>query len=584
MAATPGISNQAAGPANLATYFASLPSYLLIKELEALPEEDQIRMALTYPQHFINNNRVNIFAVDAHRQLDIRTYRICPLPSTEWVDHLRSLRHPLLFDAILPESGRFSVDEIDTILNQYERVCIEIGIDPHAFLHSVFPELKTPPTFNGPYTVDLMSPLHRAVEAGRVDIIKHLIKRGANANQTSLYLANDETLTPFEYGLISSINRRGSKDFSTIRGNVEDAMLELAYTSTATAYGPDSEVTRQMHYATAAGLDRVACLFLQRFENLNNVDRTSNKFQVSRNDLLKFILTYGDPMPQSIRFMLDHGGSYRNSNRKVSMTNEAAGGHELNIATTMQWEIENQVEEFDLALDNYSLLATHDDQFNSVRAFANGLVQHNHTQGQSRLLINSITAGRHAYKIRRFLLSTVSSEVLDGVALRHAIRYRDREAVAFITNSMLGRGQSIDEPLPRTPVDHDIGNWFDTPLTYALAQESYFEAAMLLSLGASVDRIPPNIRHRVRITRGRISTGKISDLVAFVFRGMDVISHPTTALQEAESALNYVFLRLVDDPDYPIPAYVRARRHTDLPLDDPANDSEREMDPMEVRY
>ncbi|KAI0438402.1 hypothetical protein F4803DRAFT_569634 [Xylaria telfairii] len=219
--------------------------------------------------------------------------------------------------------------------------------------------------------------------------------------------------------------------------------------------------------------------------------------------------------------------------------------------------------------------ADNDIHLDRVKAAANEFIRLNHVEGLTRLLRSSIRGRRNSPLTRAFLLNVVKSDVLDGDNLRYAIQYRESETVAFIAQSMLSRGQSPDEPIPRGPWHSDTGHWCHTPLTYALARESYLEAAMLLSSGADVDRIPPNIRHRVLVVRNRIMAGA-TDITAFVYRDPDHNVFTTSDVHIAEWALNYVFARLLFDPSHPVPNYARTRRHPNLPLDHPDNDSDGE--------
>ncbi|KAI0459033.1 hypothetical protein F5B21DRAFT_526883 [Xylaria acuta] len=591
MMATPGnneIAGSSSNPLNPTTFFDSLPTELLIQISEALPVEDRIRTALTYPQLFMNDNRLNLFTRDAYYQLDIRTYRTCNVPPAAWLDRVRQLRQPLLFDAILPQSGSFTVDEIELILKQYEKVCIDNSIDPNTFLNCVFPDLRpanVPPPSNGPHSLDLMSPLHVAVEAGRDDIVQYFIQRGADVNRTAWYWRANRSVTPFEFG----VEFRASLMFNTLVDRartrmIEEIILMLAYTSPITAYTVEFQTSREMDLALLTGNDRLALLLLQRFENLDNIDRTSDRYQVVRNRVLELALTRPLPMPQTIRFMLDHGGNFRFINRPVmrSVTLESAlrGGNEENSIAALQWEIQTQAGELiQLTIGTLARLATRDANYIMLRPLANEFIRHNHYRGQSELLSYSIVAGENSSQIRGSLLHSVRDDALDGVPLRVAIRYRDRNAVAFILKSMLRRGQSIDEPLPMEQGVTNIGHWFNTPLTYALSQENYFEAATLLSLGANPNQVPPNIRHRVRVIRDRINAGYIVDTPFFIFRGLNLNAYLGPIAQEAQWALDHVFSRLLDDPRYPMPNYVRTRRHGNLPSDHPDNDSEREDPP-----
>ncbi|KAI0864606.1 hypothetical protein F4860DRAFT_529172 [Xylaria cubensis] len=567
-----------------ASFFDSLPTELLIKISDASAAEDRIRLALIYPHLFMNDNRLNIFTVDAYHQLNVRTYVLCELPRDEWLECIRTLQHPLILDAISPESGSFSVDQIDLILKQYEKVCIDNQIDSQAFLNFVFPDRRpanVPPPEISLDPQALRCPLHMAVEAGRSDLVQLLIQRGADVNRVFRQPNTDNLLTPFQWGITFGASQTfGSLGLSRVRVlQVEEALLGLAHTSTIAAYTADFEVTRVTTNSIIAGMDGLALLLLERGETIINSNRNSDRHQISRNGVLQLILTGPFPMPRTIRFLLDHGGNFRFIDRPVTMSVTATAlpsGIEENILTALRWELETEAQELNLAISELSLLATRDENLHILRPLANEFISHNHRLGQTQLLGYSIIAGTNAPLTREFLLNAVGNEVLDGEALRVAIRYRDRNTASRILQSMSLRGESIDGTLPLSEGDPNIGHWVNTPLTYALAQENYFEAATLLSIGADPNQIPPNIRHRVRVVRDRINAGHITDIAFFVFRGLNIDAYPVPVLREAEWSLNYVFSRLLDDPRYPMPNYFRTKRHANLPLDDPNNDSERE--------
>ncbi|KAI1741722.1 hypothetical protein F4680DRAFT_446727 [Xylaria scruposa] len=574
----------AASTSDPATYLDSLPAELLIKISDALEVEDRIRVALIYPHLFMNDNLLNIFTVDAYRQLDVRTYSLCTLPPAEWLECVTTLRHPLILDAIYPESGSFSADQIDLIMKQYEKVCIDNQIDPQAFLNSIFPDKRpanAPPPSTGIDPHAIRSPLHAAVEAGRGDLAELLIERGADVNRVFRQPNTNNLVTPFQWGIIISASQIfGSVGLSRARvSQIEAVLLRLAHTSTIAAYTADFEVTREISHSIIAGMDDLARLLLERAENLVTNNRGSDRHQTSRNGILQLVLTGRFPMPRTIRFLLDHGGNFRFINRPVatSVTATALPSKiEENILAALRWELETGTPELNLAISELSLLATRDTNLHMLRPLANEFISRDHHLGQTQLLGYSIIAGTNAPLTREFLLNAVSDEVLNGEALRVAIRYRDRNTASRILQSMTSRGQSIDEPLPLKVGEPNIGHWVDTPLTYALAQENYFEAATLMSIGADPRQIPPNIRHRVRVVRDRINAGHISDIAFFVFRGLNVDAYPVPILREAEWSLNYVFSRLLDDSRYPLPNYARIRRHENLPFDHPDNDSERE--------
>lgn len=85
--------------------------------------QDRLTAALAYPDIFMDSSRVNIFAVDAHKQLSLEAHK-----RVGDNDDMR-LRWPLIIEAVA--CSRYGPDDIGRVLDIYEAVCVDRGVDPN---------------------------------------------------------------------------------------------------------------------------------------------------------------------------------------------------------------------------------------------------------------------------------------------------------------------------------------------------------------------------------------------------------------------------------------------------------------------
>ncbi|KAI0438403.1 hypothetical protein F4803DRAFT_535080 [Xylaria telfairii] len=352
-------------------------------------------------------------------------------------------------------------------------------------------------------------------------------------------------------------------------------------------------LSEEMLLILRAGMQRAALLFLDQFEASPDFASSwkNDQFRAARDLDLTFVLTAtGKVIPRVIKKLLDQGARVTNDSRSptiIALQSSIFQGIVIeNAVATVQWEIKNRHFAYlRLSVRHISRLAAHDGNFNTVTRLAQEFILASDGYAQRRILLNAIIAGQDAFRIRQWLLDNVQPEVLDGTMLRMAIRHRDITTASTVLTSMLERGEPIDQRLPRAldaPIDPDawevLSYWTETPLTFALVQENYHEAATLLSRGANPSLVPPNIRHRVCKVRDRLNAG-IIDPQVLVYRNIPLPDGSVPTEANAKEALDYCFRRLIFDPECPIPPYVRTLRHVDLAYDAPDNDSVREDGP-----
>ncbi|KAI1465948.1 FAD-NAD(P)-binding-domain-containing protein [Daldinia caldariorum] len=134
-----------------------MPRSALIRIIELLPSESQIRLALAIPGTFQSPTAVNVFTLDAERQMKyLRRLR----------RHMRGgpqVTLPLLSEAIHDTS--LDVNDISQILDGYAAHSGDVLND--MYLHRGFPP-----------------PLVAAIYASRADLVSELINRGADIRMT----------------------------------------------------------------------------------------------------------------------------------------------------------------------------------------------------------------------------------------------------------------------------------------------------------------------------------------------------------------------------------------------------------------
>ncbi|KAI0539099.1 hypothetical protein GGR58DRAFT_525321 [Xylaria digitata] len=555
---------------------SALPTEILSEIIAQMSPQDKIATAFERPQDFMNLQRTHVFVQDAYRQLNIPTYMAVP-----------GEQRPLLLEAI---AHGFSINQIDQILNIYEQVCIIRNIGPDTFLNSDFPSNRppnVPPPVSGNQARMVYSPLHVAVQHRRIDVVKYLLQRGANTNQKILYPQQ----TPFQYAL--TLASRWWHYFHT-----RDEERTLEFEDIALVLGPFSQSTPfsnnfqrlsfEMFTALSGGLERVSMALLMKFKGANpSLDTIPDEelrllLQDRRHEMLDDVLRVFPLMPRVLTFLLDDGATCEITTGETVVGEALLAGRLEMAAAALRWQAEEETIDYRSSIKLICELAVHDNNLMVVQRLATELIALEHSLSISSIIAFTMWARREAIQTRQWLINNCPDPTYD-TALRHAIALRDVVAMAVIIQHMTDSGQSIDEPLEIYPGLQDIhakGNWLDTPLTFALAQQNYHAASQLLSLGADPDKIPSNIRHRVRKIRDRLISGTINDPFEFVLKNRleNRGQGPIVTQQATVDALNYVFARLLDDPEYPLPLNVRlVSNDPNMDADDPVNDSEWEQ-------
>ncbi|KAI1272857.1 hypothetical protein F5Y07DRAFT_378596 [Xylaria sp. FL0933] len=374
--------------------------------------------------------------------------------------------------------------------------------------------------------------------------------------------------------------------------HAEIAFELLNHCPTFSAYSRDNQrnqgLTQEFDMALISGLEPIVLLLLERGEAENDEldDQARQIRQASKDAMLDRMLYVQFPMPQALRLMLERGSRFTHSRAFIigtagSLTEAALGryGSVDNALVAFRWEIETQDPTLPASVRALTALAVSDSNLDNVKRFARVAVELNYREAQVRFLLNAMHAGEDAVRTREWLLENTSAG--DAVALRYAILLFDITSAGSIIRRLVDLGQDIDAPLPLnshhspTPAPYgSCGYWYEAALTFALSSRNYHAAAQLLSAGASPEMVPPNVRHRVRVVRDRINAGIIDNPAFYIYRVvLEDGTVPVPIGAETDRTLNYVFARMLDDPNFPLPYYVRQTRHPDLPADHVENDS-----------
>ncbi|KAI1200232.1 hypothetical protein F5X97DRAFT_321719 [Nemania serpens] len=553
------------------SYFHFLLNEVLLQIAQTMAPQDRLTAALAYPEIFMNSNRVNIFAVDAHEQISRLVYgRV--------TGYNERVRWPLIMRAVATDT--YGPDDIGRVLDIYEAVCVDRGINRHFFLNShFFPVGLDNPVIGTILFPAYNTPLHMAVYERRQDIIDYLLRRGAMP--LGMPGLQRHPRTPFFYA-IEIFAKAEFGDWNTIfkgeelerRTRVEDVAIQLSSTSPNTAYTPDlSAISLEIFEAVEAGMDRLALHLLERFQNSDQGGSVDPTLLLNRNRLLYKCICGSWAMPRTIRRLFELGAHCRDFHRNgrihfppgPNITTESIPFSHTNLALIIQygtlanpsailkWEIETAGaqtphKEVFLSIATIANCVLCDKHACNVLHYATIFVELGHTYAQQLLLWYSIEGGKKSKWIRTWLLENTNA--LDAVTLRFAICYRDWDSMESILKHMSHKGESADERLERRGgKDPDRDIWHETPLAIALAQENYLAAAKLLTSGANPSKVPTNIRDRVRDIQHRVAAGLITDLAAFVFgNGTPTMRRLARRWREARATLEVVFKRLLRDP------------------------------------
>ncbi|KAI1118278.1 hypothetical protein F5Y14DRAFT_463305 [Nemania sp. NC0429] len=569
------------------SYLEGLPNEILLNVSESLAPQDKITMAMAYPTIFMNYNRVNIFAIDAHKHISHETYR-----------HLEAyintnLGWPLIIEAISGnELGR---GHIERILDIYEEVCVERGIHPHTFLSSTFRRYDQGLTPTGIFCHlpirTVFSPLHMAVIKDREDLVDYLMKRGADAAVTAypegtplecaFWLSYEIEPEKFERRRRQSGQWRRRHKPLHFGGwtYLEENAILLSNSSPNTAYLPDlSAISPEMRGAYDVSMDRLACRLLERFNNSGQAGNLKASAIEQRDDLLFDCIRVGN-MPLTTRLLLEQGANCRQrhghhidlwcltipfSHFNLALYYGPGCGRFSGPAAVLRSEIETagfQTPRTELAQSLVTLanFARRDSEMAVLDEIVNELFETGHVEGLQLLLWYSIAGGKKSAGTRKgLLLRALKFNGIAMIALRHAICYRNWPTVDAILEHMSDNEESIDERLAgHRDYDPQHAIWHETPLAVALAQKNYLAAAKLLTAGADPGKVPVHIRHRVHNIEQEVKTGHIADLKGFVFgNGIanDRISITTISTTDADArtTLEFVFERILRDPAHPL--------------------------------
>ncbi|KAK5626122.1 hypothetical protein RRF57_001837 [Xylaria bambusicola] len=589
MMATHSGGSNTADPVNHSSLH-DMPTEVLIEISNAMSPVDRISAAFAFPDLFINANRYHVFYDDAITQLNIPTYILFG------VEHDR---RPLLLEAI---SHGFNVEQISFLLDVYEEICVARNIDRHTFLNSAFPDNRpadpqpSSPGSNSGSDADelvtarnLFSPLHIAIGSHRLDLVRYLIQRGADLDHL-VTRPISVPFTPLQYALyhLSPMHTF----FSALSQSQRDILIDIAselltHSPNISAYTTSlAELTREMFLAIEAGAEPIVLTLLERTAPTIGLPAiTGQQIQILRSRVLQYLANNQRPMPRALRYVLNEGAlwtetdEYRDNVRR-SATHAAIDANNVEHAViSLRHEIENKSSTLTYSIRRICHLSGAGAHLAMLQALVPVLVEFNQEEAQLRVLLSAMTnVPGNGPLVRDMLLGTTT--IINDTSLRFAICFGDRTTTAHIIRVLVERSQSIDDRLPRGSLLAPpilSGHWFETPLTYALSLNNYHAASQLLSFGANPSRVPANIRHRVRIARDRLNSLIIDDVMGFVFQvdGVQMDgSQPT--IEETHQALDYVFVRMLDDPAHPLPHYSRAIRNEEQPADHPDNDSDNE--------
>ncbi|KAI0813113.1 hypothetical protein GGR55DRAFT_639298 [Xylaria sp. FL0064] len=533
MTSTGGNNNNNAAKSRDPVTLKSLPPEILLEIADLLSPEARIIAAFTLPEVFLTHN-LHIFYHDAERHLNLRSDD--PDSAEQEDDSL-----PLTIVAIY---GKCDTHLIGRILDFYEAQCIRHGLEPDVFLNSAFPNsmptdstLASPTTAPGPRNV--ISPLHAAVEILEPTIIRYLLKRGANVNQVYVteVVGEVEKVNPLQYVL----------SFATFRsawwlpiGEAPDrcqiiALELLDYYPSLSSYTHDLQnLSREMEHALRRGFQSVALRLVEKAEKqADGLD--PQRLQTARNMVLDRVMQSRlRNMSQLLRYLLECGARYEETEsftagEYYSMYHAACrADNDEHMTVAMRWEAETKSPHLGRSIGLISEDIRRDTCEKTVWAGVRGLVEANHTDGLTFLFINALFGEHNAHINRSKLLENSNDMLINGVALRFCISFRDRTSLGTILDRLadLGRSSEIDQCVSRDhilapPPDYAEG-FFDTALTYALAQQSYAAVSDLLTFGANPDLVPNNMRHRLRAVEDSLAKGaEICDLEIFT-RGDDV--------------------------------------------------------------
>ncbi|KAI0096733.1 hypothetical protein GGR51DRAFT_578717 [Nemania sp. FL0031] len=607
-------------------YLESLPLETLLGIYDAMTTIDKLRVAYSYPHLFLSQNRINIFTVDAHEQL-------AGIHPNIWVDEEEEMaRVPLLLEAI---TCGFSLDVVQSILDNYEEACKARGVDFNIFLNCDFPdrieEGGLQPDHPEFYRRRMLSPLHAAATIGSLDVAEHLVARGADIHRRAgsslghemLCLTSVYGLTPFNLALDTAAH--SSHYFATQDAERDNRLLQTARRLGAHQKNDRPFAAFRADFRLASG-DILTLIgsdvvepYIESEEGIRQiledslqvpgVDRTTRAYQVALETILAHCLRSRRPLELVINWLIEHGAALQPRYNGDTMFNFAfTKGHTgVNVMTIYNKEHALPRPDVERESSTYRAITVvpNPESLPFIQSIADVMDDHSYVWGKQLLIWAAMDVG-YGTPMRQWIVNNVAFHY-HPLLLRRAIAYGDREVVSALLDNMESKDGDVDEKLPAATYSeyldlHRVG-FYDTPLNLAIAEHSWADAVDLLRRGADPAQVQPNLRHRIRRLRDRM-TRRHPLTSLLVFEGLSdktrsrLPINPGMTKQGVLDAVNEVFRRLLDDPNHPLPPFSRFNplslerphfryqlRNPSLDEDDEANDSDLEEDePLRARF
>ncbi|KAJ3562581.1 hypothetical protein NPX13_g8514 [Xylaria arbuscula] len=541
----------------------SLPTEMLIHIHNELSPQDQIMTAFALPELFMNSDRFHTFFHDAYLQLRIPTY----VPGVD-LDRL-----PLLQQAI---RSNLSLEQITLLLDIYADACEKAGVDRRVFLDAEFPDNKPvidqlanlnldpgasrSPGSDAPHRSEanlreILTPLHVAVSSGRVDIVRLLIAQGADVSRV-VERPDLPPSTPLQYALYllrpreQGVNEISEAERATLLQIAADL---LQHSPNVRPYTRLREtLSRELFLSIDGGADHIVLTILTRVPPTSQADNL-------RSAVLQRIMCGRLPIPESLKYVLDNGALWRETAYYMrGGTSMACVGIRLGNLEHAAIGLEQDIANSSSVTDAYVSIvrmAVSGNNDRMVERLVQILAKSKYRKQQHHIFVSTFLYWRPSSLITRQIVLQ-NANIINEETLRFCIGFTDRVSTAYVISRMIESGQSIDERVPKNALFKPRGDspsYYDSPLTYAIALSNYHAAAQLLSAGAKPGNLRPSIRRKVRHDRDRAAKMHPGQLIRLCFNKDQVADLQETTHSEAVAALDYVFARILDDPELPDP-------------------------------
>ncbi|KAI1326726.1 hypothetical protein F5Y16DRAFT_221496 [Xylariaceae sp. FL0255] len=575
------------------TQLENLPAEILLQIVRNLSPHDLVTLAVYHPSVFWNpERRLDIFRLDAKDQLLVRD----------------GYRKSLLDIVIM----RFSVDIVEKVLDTYMAV-------HHGFLHGSLPDGILPPTDDGlpipltpllerirakfsQRTVDL-PPLWVAIHTCRLDVVKMLLRKGVKAStsrntfpragQAPIRILPKLGLNSVEYAVELVLNPQnfyGNINHARNRRLEEIAIELLPYLPNELPFTRDIVPRHEIELgpsilekaAEVAMIDFSKLLFQRHHEEYAKPENLP-----LLNDLKVMAARHAirSPYPAAVelvRLFLNNTGPSVDANWGYSIFREIYFLPQIaNLEAALEIMLERSIAGFEPGRPMFLQYYTDDRNLEGLQRLLPLITN----SGVQNLAMDCL---KEAFRKNRFyamapralhwLIKT--SNIIDAqVALRYAIRYRNRRAFDHLSHRIEELGGSIDDKIPYGTHTASGGvpppSFFGTPLNWAIRSNNYYHATSLLLKGANPSSVDANLRHRVRILRDiiRREYGSIK-CQELVWPAHEMILNSPTE-ERCRIALSYVFAKMLDDRRHPLPPRpARPLQDPSLPADHTDNLSE----------